>query len=127
MRKWNFCAGPAAIPEEALIEAQNELLEWGLSGSSVMEVSHRSDLFAEVAASSTKDIKALLNIAEIRLEKEGKIYVVVDAFLLVWKEIPKYKILYKFFKLPIVYHFFYIGYEIVAFFLYLKNRKQLKN
>ena len=31
MRKWNFCAGPAAIPEEVLIEAQNELLEWGLS------------------------------------------------------------------------------------------------
>ena len=64
MRKWNFCAGPAAIPEEVLIEAQNELLEWGLSGSSVMEVSHRSDLFAEVAASSTKDIKALLNIGD---------------------------------------------------------------
>ena len=64
MRKWNFCAGPAAIPEEVLIEAQNELLEWGLSGSSVMEVSHRSDLFAEVAASSTKDIKALLNIED---------------------------------------------------------------
>ena len=64
MRKWNFCAGPAAIPEEVLIEAQNELLEWGLSGSSVMEVSHRSDLFAEVATSSTKDIKALLNIGD---------------------------------------------------------------
>ncbi len=59
MRKWNFCAGPAAIPEEVLQEAQNELLEWNLSGSSVMEVSHRSDLFAEVAASSTKDINAL--------------------------------------------------------------------
>ena len=64
MRKWNFCAGPAAIPEEALIEAQNELLEWGLSGSSVMEVSHRSNLFAEVATSSTRDIKALLNIGD---------------------------------------------------------------
>ena len=64
MRKWNFCAGPAAIPEEVLREAQNELLEWNLSGSSVMEVSHRSDLFAEVAASSTKDIKALLNIGD---------------------------------------------------------------
>ena len=64
MRKWNFCAGPAAIPEEVLIEAQNELLEWGLSGSSVMEVSHRSDLFAEVATSSTSDIKALLNIGD---------------------------------------------------------------
>ena len=65
MRKWNFCAGPAAIPEEVLIEVQNELLEWGLSGSSVMEVSHRSDLFAEVATSSTTDIKALLNIGMI--------------------------------------------------------------
>ena len=64
MRKWNFCAGPAAIPEEVLIEAQNELLEWDVSGSSVMEVSHRSDLFAEVAASSTNDIKALLNIGD---------------------------------------------------------------
>ncbi len=29
MRKWNFCAGPAAIPEEVLIEAQNELLGVG--------------------------------------------------------------------------------------------------
>ena len=67
------------------------------------------------------------NKDRLHVEKEGKIYVGVDAFLLVWKEIPKYKILYKFFKLPIVYHFFYISYEIVAFFLYLKNRKQLKN
>ena len=64
MRKWNFCAGPAAIPEEVLRDAKNELLEWNLSGSSVMEVSHRSDLFAEVAASSTNDIKALLNIGD---------------------------------------------------------------
>ena len=64
MRKWNFCAGPAAIPEEVLKEVQNELLEWGISGSSVMEISHRSDYFLEVAASSTKDIKALLNIGD---------------------------------------------------------------
>ena len=64
MRKWNFCAGPAAIPEEVLRDAQNELLEWNLSGSSVMEVSHRSNLFAEVAASSMRDIKALLNIGD---------------------------------------------------------------
>ena len=33
MRKWNFCAGPAAIPKEVLKDAQNELLEWNLSGS----------------------------------------------------------------------------------------------
>ena len=64
MRKWNFCAGPAAIPEEVLRDAKNELLEWNLSGSSVMEVSHRSNLFAEVAASSMRDIKDLLNIGD---------------------------------------------------------------
>ena len=42
MRKWNFAAGPAAIPEEVLSEAQAELLEWKDSGMSIMEMSHRS-------------------------------------------------------------------------------------
>jgi phosphoserine aminotransferase len=34
MRKWNFSAGPAAIPEEVLQEAQAEMLEWEGSGMS---------------------------------------------------------------------------------------------
>ena len=59
------------------------------------------------------------------VEKDGKIYVGIDGFLLIWKNIPKYNILYKFFKLPVIYQLFYVGYEIVAFFLYLKNRNQL--
>ena len=50
-----------------------------------------------------------------------------EAFLLIWKKIPKYRFLYKFFKLPIIFSLFSFVYEIVAFFLYLKNRKQLKN
>ena len=50
-----------------------------------------------------------------------------EAFLYVWKNIPKYKILYKIFKLPIVFSIFKFGYEIVAYFLYLKNKKQLRN
>ena len=49
------------------------------------------------------------------------------AFLVLWKKMPKYKFLYKFFKLPIIFSLFSFGYEIVAFFLYLKNKKQLKN
>ena len=49
MRKWNFSAGPAAIPEEVLKETQSELLEWNQSGMSVMEVSHRSPEYIEVA------------------------------------------------------------------------------
>ena len=49
-----------------------------------------------------------------------------EAFLLVWKKIPKYKFLYKFFKIPIIFTIFDYGYEIIAYFLYLKNKKQLK-
>ena len=50
-----------------------------------------------------------------------------EAFLYVWKKIPKYKFLYNFFKLPVIFTFFKFGYEIIAYFLYLKNKKQLKN
>ena len=60
--------------------------------------------------------------------KEGeKIIQGAAAFLILWKRMPKYKFLYKFFKLPIIFNLFSFGYEIVAFFLYLKNKKQLKN
>jgi predicted DCC family thiol-disulfide oxidoreductase YuxK len=50
-----------------------------------------------------------------------------EAFLFVWKKIPKYNFLYKFFKLPIIFQVFKLTYEIVAYFLYLKNKKQLKS
>tara|TARA_Y100001970_G_scaffold260583_1_gene342808 strand:+ start:933 stop:1280 length:348 start_codon:yes stop_codon:yes gene_type:complete len=49
------------------------------------------------------------------------------AFLHVWKNIPKYKFLYNILKLPIIFNLFSFGYEVIAFFLYLKNKKQLKN
>ena len=64
-------------------------------------------------------------LRRLHVEQDGKIYVGIDAFLLIWKSIPKYKFLYKFFKLPVIYQLFYVGYEIVAFFLYLKNKHQL--
>ena len=50
-----------------------------------------------------------------------------EAFLFVWKKIPKYNFLYKFFKLPIIFQVFKFAYEVVAYFLYLKNKKQLKS
>ncbi len=60
--------------------------------------------------------------------KDGeKVLQGAEAFLVVWKNIPKYRFLYNFFKLPIIFSLFSIVYEIVAFFLYIKNRKQLKN
>ena len=70
-----------------------------------------------------KNDKALLRRLHI---KEGeKVIGCAEAFLLVWQKIPKYKFLYTFFKIPIIFTLFSYFYEIIAFFLYLKNRKQL--
>ena len=41
-RVFNFCAGPAALPETVLERARDELLDWHGRGLSVMEMSHRS-------------------------------------------------------------------------------------
>ncbi len=74
---------------------------------------------------TSKDSKQLLRRLHI---KDGEnVLEGADAFLMLWKKIPKYKFLYNFFKLPIIFNLFSFIYEIVAFFLYLKNKKQLKN
>ena len=62
MRKWNFSAGPAAIPEVVLKEAQAEMLEWKGSGMSVMEMSHRSSDYIDIANTARQDLIDLLNI-----------------------------------------------------------------
>ena len=73
---------------------------------------------------TSKDSKQLLRRLHI---KDGeKIFGGAEAFLLLWKKMPKYKFLYNFFKLPIIFNIFSVVYEILAFFLYIKNRKQLK-
>ena len=74
---------------------------------------------------TSKNNKELLRRLHV---KEGeKVLEGAEAFLAVWKKIPKYKFLYNFFKLPIIFNLFHFGYEIIAFFLYLKNRKQIKD
>ena len=86
--------------------------------------------WVDITNSDLAEIETLKNSKELlrRLHiKEGKkIFQGAEAFLLLWKKIPKYKFLYNFFKLPIIFNLFSFGYEIVAFFLYLKNRKQIK-
>ena len=79
----------------------------------------------ELAEKETSmDRKQLLRRLHVR---DGeKVLGGAEAFLLLWKKMPKYKFLYNFFKLPIIFSIFSIVYEIVAFFLYLKNKKQLK-
>lgn len=58
----NFSAGPSALPESVLIRMRSELLNWNGTGSSVMEVSHRSDTFMEMAVRAEQDLRDLLGI-----------------------------------------------------------------
>ena len=73
---------------------------------------------------TSKNSKQLLR--RLHVKDEGKILGGAAAFLLLWKKMPKYKFLYNFFRLPIIFHIFSFGYELLAYFLYLKNKKQLK-
>jgi phosphoserine aminotransferase len=61
-RAYNFCAGPAALPEAVLQRAQAELLDWHGKGLSVMEMSHRSDDYMAIAAKAEQDLRDLLVI-----------------------------------------------------------------
>ena len=66
-------------------------------------------------------------LRRLHVKNDEKVLEGAEAFLFVWKKIPRYRFLYKFFKLPIIFTIFNYGYEIIAYFLYLKNKKQLKN
>lgn len=58
----NFSAGPSQLPREILIKAQDEMLNWKNTGSSVMEVSHRSAEFEATMKKLEEDFRKLLNI-----------------------------------------------------------------
>lgn len=63
-RVHNFSAGPAALPEAVLRHAQSEMLEWNGVGASIVEISHRSAEFMEVAARAEADLRSLLSIPD---------------------------------------------------------------
>lgn len=63
-RIWNFSAGPAALPEEVLRQAQEELLDWRGAGCSVMEMSHRGKEFMSILEQAEADLRELMGIPE---------------------------------------------------------------
>ncbi len=63
-RIFNFSAGPAALPQSVLEQAQSELLDYRGSGMSVMEMSHRSKEFVEIAARAEADFRELLGVSD---------------------------------------------------------------
>ena len=81
-----------------------------------------NDLAKKETFKSSKELLRRLHVKEGEEITQG-----AEAFLLLWKKMPKYRFLYNFCKLPVIFNLFHYGYEIIAFFLYLKNKRQLKN
>lgn len=63
-RLFNFSAGPATIPLSVLEEVREELLCYPGAGASVMEISHRSKIFTEIAEDAETTLRTLLEIPE---------------------------------------------------------------
>ncbi len=62
MRVFNFSAGPAAMPEDVLRQAADEMLDWHGSGMSVMEMSHRGREFISIHEAALADLRELLAV-----------------------------------------------------------------
>ncbi|EET61014.1 phosphoserine transaminase [Marvinbryantia formatexigens DSM 14469] len=63
-RVYNFSAGPAVLPEEVLQEAADEMLDYRGSGMSVMEMSHRGEIFDGIIKEAEQDLRDLMHIPD---------------------------------------------------------------
>ncbi len=61
---FNFSAGPSVLPESVLLKAQAELMNYRGSGMSVMEMSHRSAVYADVFAETKARFKTALSVPD---------------------------------------------------------------
>lgn len=56
----NFGAGPAKLPREVCVEVQQEMLNFGNTGMSVMEISHRVQDYMTVHNATLQSIRDVL-------------------------------------------------------------------
>ena len=63
-RVFNFAPGPSMLPLPVLEQVQRELLCYGNTGMSVMEMSHRSKMYLEIFNRTVADLKDVMGIPE---------------------------------------------------------------
>ncbi len=63
-RVYNFSAGPSVLPEAVLKRAQEEMLCYGDSGMSVMEMSHRSKVYESIINGAESLLREVMNIPD---------------------------------------------------------------
>ena len=64
MRVYNFSAGPAVLPVEVLEKAQKEIVEYGDTGMSVMEMSHRSKAYEAIIHAAESKLRSIMTIPD---------------------------------------------------------------
>ena len=63
-RIYNFAAGPSMLPLEVLEQAGSEITNFGGSGMSVMEMSHRSKVYLSIFEETKANFKRLFNVPD---------------------------------------------------------------
>ena len=63
-RVYNFSAGPSMLPMSVLEQCANEMVCYGDSGMSVMEMSHRSPVYEEIIAEAESLLREVMNIPD---------------------------------------------------------------
>lgn len=63
-RVYNFSAGPSMLPVEVISEVKAELLDYGGTGMSVMEMSHRSQAFSRIINEAQRDLRELMQVPD---------------------------------------------------------------
>ena len=88
-------------------------LEW-------VDITNNKDALA-LTSKSQKELLRRLHVID-----NGKVIGGAKAFLIIWAKIPKYKILSKIFSFKPMFLIFHYFYEVAAYFLFIKNKNQLK-
>ena len=63
-RVYNFSPGPSQLPLPVLEKAQKEMLVYGDTGMSVMEMSHRSTMYTDIYDKTVANLKELMAVPE---------------------------------------------------------------
>ena len=63
-RVFNFAPGPSMLATEVLEKAQKELLCYGSTGMSVMEMSHRSKMYLDIFNKTVADLKEVMQVPD---------------------------------------------------------------
>ena len=74
---------------------------------------------------TSKSYKELLR--KMHVIQDGRVIDGAESFLIIWKNVPKYKFLYKIFKIKPLFFLLNIFYEIAAYFLFIKNKHLLSD